>query len=354
MQRWRNSTAGRIIPIIGLLLGSVLQFVPMQAEAAAFTHAYVRLDRMKVTTATGGTVCARASTAGAGTEASITVTFPSTYTVNSTAANWTTTTTNLPAGASAWPSIGAQASGVSGQAVTWASGDLLNNTTTYCFNFSDTSTLTTAGSAASSQQASVETRTSGAVAIDHTDIALANITDDQIVVTAVVPPTFIFTLSGNTDTFSANLDPTAIRSTAGRTVTVTTNAKGGWIAWAKDSQQGLFSASANYTIPTAGTVNGTPSTLAAGTEGYVLDTDLTTDATGGCTLAIDAEYNGATTSAGGTFSANFQPIAACTGASPATASGDVITLIERAAIAGATPAGADYTDIITVVGAGNF
>lgn len=137
-------------------------------------------------------------------------------------------------------------------------------------------------------------------------------------------------------------------------MTITTNAKGGWIAWAKDSSQGLASASASYTIPTAGTVNGAPNTLSAGTEGYVLDTDITTDAAGGCTVAIDAEYDGTTTSAGGTFSANYQPIAACTGAVPATANGDVITLIERVAIAGSTPAGSDYTDTITVVGAGNF
>jgi hypothetical protein len=170
----------------------------------------------------------------------------------------------------------------------------------------------------------------------------------------VVPPTFVFALSGNTDTFPSNLDPAALKSTAGRTVSVTTNAKGGWIGWVKDSQQGLFSATANYTIPASGTVDGAPSTLTTGTEGYVLDADLTTDAAGGCTVAIDAEYNGATTSAGGTLSANFQPFVACTGTAPATSNGDVITLIERASIAGGTPAGSDYTDIITVVGAGNF
>ncbi|HEY6736425.1 MAG TPA: hypothetical protein VI322_01785 [Candidatus Saccharimonadia bacterium] len=353
MQIWKSRTAARVIPVVGLVLSSFLQFVPMGAQAD-FKSAYIRLDRMKINTATGGTICAKPSTASAGV-AKVIITFPSTYTVNTTAANWTVSTTNLPAGSTAWPSIATASSATSpANVVTFGSGDLTSSTTLYCFNFSGTNTLTTAAGAATSQQASVETQTSGSATLDHSDIALSNITDDQIVVTAVVPPTFIFTLSGNTDTFSSNLDPASIKSTAGRTVTVTTNAKGGWIAWAKDTQQGLRSTSASYTIPTAGTIDGAPSTLTSGTEGYVLDTDLTTDAAGGCTLAIDAEYNGTTTSAGGTLSANFQPIAACTGASPATANGDVITLIERAAISGATPAGSDYTDTITVVGAGNF
>jgi hypothetical protein len=51
---------------------------------------------------------------------------------------------------------------------------------------------------------------------------------------------------------------------------------------------------------------------------------------------------------------NFQQIASCSGTAPATANGDVITLIGRAAISAVTPAGNDYTDTITVVGAGNF
>jgi hypothetical protein len=91
--------------------------------------------------------------------------------------------------------------------------------------------------------------------------------------------------------------------------------------------------------------------LSNGVEGYVLDTDLTTDAAGGCTLAIDAEYDGSGSASGGTFASTFEPIAACPGG---TANSDVVTLIERATISGATPAATDYTDIITVVGAGNF
>lgn len=355
MQRWISGKASRIIPIVALVLSMGVQFVPASASAV-FSSATVRLDRMKISTATGGTICAKPNTAG--TEAKVVITFPSTYTINTTAANWTTSTsTQLTVGGStgtAWLGIGTASSATSpANVVTFPSSDLTVGTL-YCFSFSGTNTVTTPGTAAASQQATLETQDSGSAVIDHSDIALATIADDQIVVTAVVPPTFIFALSGNTDNFGGNLDPASIKSSAGRTVTVTTNAKGGWIAWAKDSSQGLASASAAYTIPTAGTVNGAPNTLSAGTEGYVLDTDLTTDAAGGCTLAIDAEYNGTTTSAGGTFSNNFQPIAACTGTPPATANGDVITLIERVAIAGSTPAGSDYTDTITVVGAGNF
>ncbi len=352
MQRWNRQSFSRVIPVIALLLGTVQILIPSGAEAVGFQQAYIRLDRMKAATTTGGTVCATpASTA---TEGKVVVTFPSTYTVNTTAANWTVTTTNLPAGTTAWVGIATATTATSpANVVTFGSGDLTVGTE-YCFNFSGTSTLTTAAGAATSQQASVQTQTAGSVQIDYTNIALANITDDQIVVSAVVPPSFIFTLSGNTDTFATNLDPASIVSTSGRTVSITTNAKGGWIAWAKDNHQGLFSATTNYTVPTAGIINAAPSTLVAGTEGYVLDTDLTTDAAGGCTLAIDPEYNGIGTSSGGTTSVNFQPIAACTGASPATANGDVITLVERAAISGATPAGSDYTDTITVVGAGNF
>ena len=354
MQRWKHQSASRIVPVIVLLLSVFAQFMPSTASASAFTQAYLRLDRMQANVTSGGTVCAKPSSAGAGTEAQVQVTFPSTYTVSATAANWTVTTTNLPTGSSPWPGIGTATSATSPANVVIFPSTDLTSTSLFCFNFSGTNTLTTAAAAASSQQASIETQATGPTTIDHTDIALANITNDQIVISAVVPPTFIFTLSGNTDNFGGNLDPASIKSTTGQTVTITTNAKGGWITWAKDSQQGLHSASASYTIATSGTVDGAPSTLTAGTEGYVLDTDLITDAAGGCTLAIDPEYNGSGTTQGGTFSANYQPIAACTGSSPATANGDVIKLIERAAIAGATPAGSDYSDIITVVGAGNF
>jgi len=148
-----------------------------------------------------------------------------------------------------------------------------------------------------------------------------------------------------------NLDSGAVRSTTGRTVTITTNATNGWIAWVKDSNQGLISAAAAKTIATSGTVDGSPTTLSTGTEGYVLDVDLTTDAASGGTVSIAGEYNGGA-NAGGTLSSTFQPGATSTGT--AGGSGDVITFVGKAAIAGDTPAANDYTDTWTIIGAGTF
>jgi hypothetical protein len=363
MSRWSQRLPNRIVIVAVLVLGAVAQFIPAGASATpSFTQAYVRLDRMHINTATGGLVCAKPATTA--TEDHVIVTFPSTYTLNTTAGNWTVSTADIPAGSTAWIGITTATSANNGtKAVSFDSGDLTVGTL-YCFTFAATNTLTTAASAANSQQANIQTQDSGNAVIDFTYLALANNTDDRIVITAVVPPSFIFTLSAYADTFTGNLDPTTVVSTNGVTVTVTTNAKGGWIAWAKDQYQGLHSATTNYTIPTVGTLSsgtyasgvpdGTPSTLVGGTEGYVLDTDLTTDAGGGCTLAIASEYDGNTTAKGGSVMGNYQPIASCTGAAPATANGDVVTMIERAAISAVSPAGNDYTDTITVVGAGNF
>jgi hypothetical protein len=347
-----------VVAIVAIMAESIAPMLTGIAHAAPppqFSQAFLRLDRHKAVTTTGGTICATPPSGSTGTEKSFQITFPTQtgtdFVVNATAANWTVTVTNLPTGATAWPGI-ATATAVSSKTVTFPS-NALTSSVEYCFNFSGTNTLTN-GSAGNSLTGVMHTLDLSTAVIDETNYATAIITNDQVAVSAVVPPTFVFALSGNTDTFPANLDPASISSTGGRTVSLTTNAKGGWIAWVKDSQQGLYSTAANYKINTSGTVDGAPSTLATNSEGYVLDTKLTTDAAGGCTVTIDPEYNGVGTVQGGTLSANFQPIASCTGSPPATSNGDVITLIERASIAGGTPAGSDYSDILTVVGAGNF
>ena len=318
------------------------------ASAANLASVSVSLDRMKASTATGGTVCATA--ASAGTVINVKVTFPTGFGVNTTAANWTTNVTGIPSGTTPWPSI-TTASGVSGQTVTFGSGSLTPGTQ-YCFNFSGTNTLTTSTSGAS-LVGSVTTSTGSD--LDTGQYALAVIADDQIVVSATVNPMFTFALSGNTDTFSSALSSTAITSTAGKTVSISTNSDSGWVAWVKDSNQGLLSASASTTIATSGTVDNTPTVLSNGSNGYGLAVAITTDsATGDGTVTqasnYGAEYAVGAGSQVGALSGTFQPIAASDG----TTGGDVLTLTERATISAVTPAASDYTDTLTVIGAGRF
>jgi len=329
-----------ILSLLALLVGMVAPLLMVKSAYGNFTQAYMRADRMKASTATNILVVFTPATVG--TEAKVKVTFASGYTVG---ASPTVNTSNLPSGVTALP--GTLSAAGSGQVVTVSGVTDLTVGTSYGFNIATGITNPAAGSYVNT----ITTTTSADATIDTSNVATYVISDDQIVLTATVPPTFTFTLSGNSDTFTSNLSPSSVVSTNGKTVTVGTNAAKGWIAWVKSANAGLSSATTGATISTTGTVDGTPSTLSPGSNGYVLDVDLTTDsAVGTGTVTIDPEYNGLTTSAGGTLSTSLQKIASSNG----TTDGDVITLIARATISAVTAAATDYTDTLTVVGAGNF
>lgn len=343
------------------LIGGWLGPLQLPVTAAGFSQAFVRLDRISDSTNTSGRVCASpSSTDLASSENDVQVAFPSGFSVNATASNWTVTTTNLDSGQTAWPGIGT-ATDVTSQTVTFPSTDLTSASTLYCFNFSGTSTLTTPGSVGNSLAGTITTRDVSSATIDSTQYAVSIIADDQISITAAVGATFTFALDGNTDSFGGNLDPSLVNSTSGRTVTLTTNAAQGWIVWAQgtndssgDAGKGaLESASASHTIPVtnANTIGSASHTLTPGTEDYGLGVDLTTDATGGGTVTIDSAYDTTSSTKAGVLSTTaYRPLASANG----TADGDVLTLIERATISNGTPAAADYSDTITVVAAGSY
>lgn len=310
------------------------------AQAANFTQAYLRADRMKASTATNVLVVFKP--ASTETAAKVKVTFAAGYTVDPSP---TVNTSNLPTGTTALPGT-LSAAGAS-QVVTITGVTELTVGTSYGVNIATGITNTTAGE----YENTITTTTSGDVTIDTSNVAVRIISDDQIVLTATVPSTFSYTLSGTSDTFTSDLSSSSVVSTNGKTVTIATNADKGWITWVKSANAALSSATAGETIDTTGTVNGSPNTLSAGTNGYVLDVNLTTDSgTGTGTVTIDTEYNGTDTSSGGTLSTSFQPIASADG----TTNGDVVTLIARATISAVKGAADDYTDTLTVVGAGNF
>lgn len=204
------------------------------AHAAALTQVMVRFDRMKTSTYTNGMVCAKpASTA---TEAKVKVSFPTGFTV-AAAANWTvdvTVTSTWPAGANAWPSI-ATGNLVSGQDVTFPSGDLTAGTL-YCFNWYNASpaAIQTPSGTGSSEIGAVTTQTSAPADIDTAQFATATIADDQVVVTATVPPVFTFVLSANTDALGT-LSPGSVKNGSAFTTTIGTNSKTGWSVWARSA-----------------------------------------------------------------------------------------------------------------------
>ena len=314
----------------------------------SLTYSLVRTDRMTAATATGGMVCA--STRTNAPETTLKVTFPSGFSLNTTASNWTTTTTNLLPDATPWIGIGT-ATDVTGNTVTFPSGDLTPNTL-YCFNWNSTNTLTT-GSIGNDQVGSLTTGdTVGA--IDFSQYALSILANDQIGVSGVVPAVFSFDLDATTDSFTSALSPDTVTSTSGRTATIGTNANNGWVAFVKSANTALTSASTGRSINTYGTINDTPTDLSTltNTDAYNLNVHITTDVNAGSVTqgaGYGQEYTGNATS-GGTLTNTFQPIASGSGAT----GGDVLTLKERARISALQQAATDYTDTLTVVAAGRY
>ena len=330
-----------------LVLSLVLPlFSYSPAHAADLGQATVRFDRMQVSTATTGTVCAKATSA-AQTEADVQVTFPTGYTLGA-AGTFTVSTTNLawPTGGTAWPSI-ATATNVTGQVVTFPSGDLANDGTLYCFNWTNTAAVTIKSGASSSNTGTITTRASGPATIDTAGYSTASVTGDQITVTATVPSTFSFALSANTDALGTLATGSVTTSPTPRTATVNTNAKNGWMVWAKDLNTGLTSATASKTI--ASTTPGSNSTLSAGTEGY--NTGITTSQVGGSgTVSVAAAFVGTAAGQGGGLDTGLRALASSNG----TADNAVLTIKNNVAINATTPGASDYTDTITIVGAGLF
>jgi hypothetical protein len=344
-------------------------------EAANFSNVSMRHSRMAISLVASGTdpilVIMRPATVAS--ELSIGISFASGYTVNGTPANVTVSTASLPAtyhgqAVSAAPGIGAAATAVSSQNVTFAATDMTVGTT---YGFYITGGITNPGT--TGQKVSrISTHTDGTPdftsytdAIDNSRVGTWIVSDngastdsDQMVVTARVAPTYTLALSAQAitlDTATSSVEyPGGPQNGAvsGVTATATTNANNGHIMWMKaNSASGLTSTVAGASIAFSGTAaDATPTTLSAGTEGVVVDVDLTTNTSG--TLSIAAEFLGASTSAGGTPSTTFQEIADADG--PVGGVGDVVTILPRVAISTTTQSADDYTNTLTVIGAGDF
>jgi hypothetical protein len=191
--------------------------------------------------------------------------------------------------------------------------------------------------------------TAGSDSATNTEIDI--ISNDQVVISATVPPSFTLALSGNTDAFTSTLSSGAVTATTGITATVNTNAKNGWFLWGSDSNTGLRSATQSYTI--AAKTPGTNGTLTAGTEGElsaIPASGITQGSGAGTTSAATAYASSGAGNGSGLTTTTPTQMASSTG----TASGAIVTIKEYAAISALTPAATDYSDTITLVGAGSF
>jgi hypothetical protein len=239
---------------------------------------------------------------------------------------------------------GSPAATGSGATVTFSGITAMSASTSYCVVLSSTTAVT--NPTATGVQSAVITAGSDAAATVSIDI----ISNDQVVVTATVPSSFTLALSGSTDAFTANLASGSIGTTTGVTATVNTNAKNGWYLFGTDANTGIRSTTQSYTI--ASKTPGTNASLTAGTEGYVtgLPASGITQGTGAGTTSATTAYASSGSGNGSGLDTNYRQIASSTG----TASGAIVTIKEYAAISAITPAATDYSDTITLVGAGSF
>jgi len=328
----------RILPIVVAIVAafsSMAIAITSQAEAAPLTQTYLRLSRMSIGTAASVRLVFRTGPVSGATSVVIDMKGADTTSwltaggvVNATQTVSSASCVADNAGSTALPGS-LTAAGVSGTGViTISAVTALAANTLYCVDLTSTSSVT--------------------AGVDSTTIATRVISNDSVVISAKVPPTFNFVLSANTDSFTANLSPTGVTRTTGITATVNTNAKSGWIAWAKGTNTGLTSAIASDTIPA--TTPGTSATLSSGIEGYTMGVTAVSQGSGVGVTAAATPYDATGSAHGSGLDTNYRRIAASSG----TAANAVLTLKGAAAIDQLTSAAPDYTDTWTIIGAAQF
>ena len=249
------------------------------------------------------------------------------------------------------------AASVSSKTVTFTTNQTTPSASTYyCFNFASASTLTTSSAAAvPTTYGSISTNTDTTAA----QLAISIVANDQLALGAtIVPPIFTMSFASNSDNFTSSTLALGLNNSVGKAITASTNASGGWVMWARGSnvgtggKQSLKSVLASKQIQSASAVNSNAHTYTASTEDYGIST-TTAACTSGGTPTADPAYDSAGNTKLGVLADNtgaFYRVAALASASDTCA----VTFKFVAGINVTTPAATDYTDTITIVGAGLF
>ena len=308
---------------------------PLNMTASATTAIAVDFTTSATGTNTAATITLVWSSGGVGSPTGFATTL-------GTACN---TAAYFGASATVLPTTGPTVSG-SSNTITLSGVNALTASTQYCFFVG-----TTVGATNPTSGTYTVVVTDTAAGGDTATVGVDYIANDQVVVSATVPPQFTLALSSNTDSMGNLLIGSAVYS-AGVTATINTNASNGWLMWAEDTNAGLKSATAgNHLIATVACGANFNFSTGTGAEHYGLAVSSLTTGTANANYAYNAgTTGGCLTSPSSVPTAGYNQIASAT----VPVSADAVVVKEAADISATTPAASDYTDTVTLVGAGSF
>ena len=371
---YRNLGIGFVVLLFAVVISGVIVHSVL---AAALTSAYDRLNHVQTNTSTGvvhNVVFKPATTVSGGTFSILSLQFPVTDATKwcrtagaGTAAADTENGAVVPPGTTLSSSCSQGNGSTTGDTLLFcATGGTPTWTATTLYGITLSGSTDVLGTTATTSNNIVVSLTTGTntscistsmTAVDTSTIALATLTNDQVSVTATVPPLLSFSVSGqsvgfgtlttanvyyaNTSATGSTTDPGSASDTG---VTASTNAPNGLIVSAYDSNgsgsSGLYKAIAPVHLATTTNAN----VVTAGAEGFGLFVATTTNS-----LSAATGFGSGKTNATTALSTTAQTI--ITGSGPINAGTASVVLV--AAIAPSTPAGS-YADAVTLTATGQF
>jgi hypothetical protein len=324
---------------------SVVSVVQPKAHAAALTNLWAVETNMDASGAGQLWVAFKAGTTALPGTISINMT---NATVAATNANLGTATTNCTSTFSFLPSVvilpGTLTATGSGGTISLTGGTSLTSGTNYCVEFAGAAAITNTATAGVYGYTISDTSDTGT---EYYPV-LTSGTNNTIAVSATVPQSFSLSLGTNTDALGT-LASGSVTTSPGVIATVSTNAVAGLGVWAYDTNTGLHSTNATYTIASTSPLSGSLQTLTVGTEGYVTNAAYQGGSATGTAPTTTVPFTGV---AGKGDGLNATPAEIASGAG--AESGAQIKITESAAISSLTKPATDYGDSVTVVGAGSF
>jgi len=325
---------------------------PQVVLGSSLTALSDTMSRLKVSTASNHTIKYTTSS-GVAAGQTMTVTFPSGFTIGSVDYTDIDVSWGPSTGAeneltlAATPSGSTWGAAFSGQVLTITSGTgTITAASKVIIEIGTNATYQTTGDQQITNPSSANTYTItiGGTFGDSGKIAVVTLSDDQFTVTASVDPTITFSLSANSTAFGTLSSTSVTTSSPNITLTVSTNAGNGYTITVKDAgngtNPGLYNSDASFLIGSADYSYNNTADLSS-VAGYGIQCSS-------ASATCASPYNVSGTNVGG-YELTAQNFATYSGA----ADNHTITLTSKAKISGSTPAGS-YSDTVTVIATGNF